>query len=254
MLETLPHTSLLTAFLAGLVSFVSPCILPLVPSYVMVITGLSLDQLSAPLERRIRRRTILGNALCFIGGFSAIFIAFGASASFLGQLLADYQALIRKIGAVIMILFGLQVTGLVRLGFLMVEKRVHLRRPPVGFLGSWLIGATFAAGWTPCVGPILGTLLLYAATADTLADGVTLLAFYALGLGLPLLAAALGLDRCLAYLKQAGPWASLLSKASGIVLIVLGGVLYADAFSNVTAFFERYGIGVAVDLEDGPPG
>ena len=119
---------------------------------------------AAPLDHGSARRIGFG----FIGGFSAIFIALGASASFIGQLLTDYQGPIRKIGAALMILFGLHLAGLVRLGWLMAEKRVHLHRRPVGFLGSWVIGATFAAGWTPCVGPILGTLLLYAATADTM--------------------------------------------------------------------------------------
>jgi len=253
MLEFLPHTSLLTAFLAGVLSFVSPCVLPLVPSYVMYITGLSLDQLSDPLERRQQRRTIVGNSLSFISGFSAVFIAFGASASFIGQLLTDYQELIRKIGALFMMLFGLYLTGVMRLTFLMTEKRIRLRQRPVGYLGSLVIGATFAAGWTPCVGPILGTLLLYAATAETLTDGVTLLTFYALGLGLPLLAAAMGLERCLAYLKHADPYTGILSKASGILLIVFGLALYANVFAVVTSFFERHGIGVSVDLEDGPP-
>lgn len=203
MTESFSHTSLMTAFLAGLLSFASPCVLPLVPSYLMYITGLSLEQLNNPTERGRLRRSIAANSCLFIAGFALVFIAFGASASAVGRLLTDHQDLIRKVGAGVMILFGLHLMGIFTLSFLMAEKRVHLRTRPAGYLGSIVIGATFAAGWTPCVGPVLGTMLLYASTTDTLADGVTLLAFYSLGLGLPLFAAAMGLDRCLTYFRLA---------------------------------------------------
>lgn len=243
MLESLPQTSLMAAFLAGLLSFVSPCVLPLVPSYLMFITGLSFDQLSDSAERHRLRKTIVVNALLFIGGFSLVFIAFGASASLIGQLLTDYQQLIRKVGGVLIVLFGLYVMGILNLRFLMTEKRIHLHNRPAGYAGSVLIGATFAAGWTPCVGPVLGTMLMYASTTDTLADGVTLLAFYSLGLGLPLFAAAMGVDRFLASFKRVRRYQKTVSAASGLFLIIFGLIIYSDSLTLLTSFFERYGIG-----------
>jgi cytochrome c-type biogenesis protein len=237
----------MAAFLAGLLSFVSPCVLPLVPSYITYITGLSLDQLADSVERHLQRKTIAFNSLIFITGFSIVFIAFGASASLIGQVLTSYQHLLRKVGGVLIILFGLYLMGVVKLRFLMTERRIHLRSRPAGYIGSLLIGATFAAGWTPCVGPLLGTMLLYASTTDTLADGVTLLTFYSLGLGLPLFATAMGVDRFLTYFKQVRAYLRMVSFTSGIFLIVFGLMVYSDSLSFLTAFFERHGIGTYVE-------
>ena len=251
MLDILPHTSLMAAFLAGLLSFVSPCLLPLVPSYVAYITGLSWEQLTSAAERRRARKTIVVNALLFIAGFSLVFIAFGASASLIGRLLTDYQHLIRKVGGVLIALFGLYVMGLVNLKFLMTEWRIHLQSRPAGYIGSLLIGATFAAGWTPCVGPVLGTMLMYAGTADTLADGVTLLAFYSLGLGLPLFAAAMGVDRFLACFTHLRAYGKAVSVVSGLFLLIFGLIVYSDSLALLTSFFERHGIGSYLGT-DGP--
>jgi cytochrome c-type biogenesis protein len=243
MIELLPQTSLMAAFLAGSLSFVSPCVLPLVPSYLMYITGLSLEQLVDSAEQNRLRKTIAINALLFIAGFSLVFIAFGASASLIGRLLTDHQPLIRKVGGILIVLFGLYLLGIVKLTFLMSEKRIHFRSRPAGYLGSLLIGATFAASWTPCVGPVLGTMLMYASTTDTLADGVILLAFYSLGLGLPLFAAAMGVDRFLAYFTQVRAYVGVVSSVSGIFLIVFGLIIYSDSLALLTSFFERHGIG-----------
>jgi cytochrome c-type biogenesis protein len=243
MLESLPQTSLMAAFLAGLLSFVSPCVLPLVPSYLMFVTGLSLDQLTDSTERHRWRTTIVINALMFVAGFSLVFIAFGASASLIGRMLSDYQELIRKVGGLFIILFGLYVMGIVKFRFLMTEKRIHLKSRPAGYAGSLLIGATFAAGWTPCVGPVLGTMLMYASTTDRLADGVTLLAFYSLGLGLPLLAAAMGVEQFLTYFRQVRRYAGIGSGICGVFLIIFGLAVYSDSLGLATSFFERYGIG-----------
>lgn len=243
MLDSLPQTSLLAAFLAGLLSFLSPCVLPLVPSYLMYMTGLSLDQLTDSAERRRERTTIIVNALLFIVGFSLVFIAFGASASLIGQMLTDHQQLIRQVGGVFVILFGLYVMGIVRLRFLMTERRIHLISRPAGYAGSLLIGATFAAGWTPCVGPVLGAMLMYASTTDTLADGVTLLAFYSFGLGLPLFAAAIGVERFLACFKHVRGYVGVMSSISGVFLVIFGLAIYSDSLTLITSFLERYGIG-----------
>ena len=194
-----PDVSLFIAFAAGLLSFVSPCVLPLVPSYITYITGLTLEELTSDTERARVRGTIILNSLLFIAGFSAVFIAFGASASLAGQLLLTYQDFIRKLGGVLIIVFGLYVMGLLKLKFLMADKRMHFTSRPAGYVGSFLIGVAFAAGWTPCVGPILGTILLYASTTDSMLTGVKLLTSYSLGIGLPLFITALAIDSFLNY-------------------------------------------------------
>jgi len=239
----LPEASLMAAFLAGLLSFVSPCVLPLVPSYVTYITGLSLGQLTNVGERHLTRKTIILNALLFIAGFSGVFIAFGASASLLGQLLSDYQDLVRKVGGVLIVVFGLYLMGIGKLTILMRERRFHFQSRPAGYAGSVLIGAAFAAGWTPCVGPVLGTVLMYTSTTETMMDGVTLLSYYSMGLGLPLFAVALAVDRFLVYFKQARAYLGMISTGSGMILVVFGIMLFTNALPLLTAFFEQYGIG-----------
>ncbi len=243
MPDSIQHISLFAAFTAGLLSFVSPCVLPLVPSYVSYITGLSVEQLASVEVRHRFRRAIVLNSLLFIAGFSSVFIAFGASASLIGQSLMTYQDLIRKIGGILIIVFGLYLLGVFNLKFLQTEKRFHFSTRPAGYLGSFLIGVAFAAGWTPCVGPVLGTILLYASTTDGLLDGVMLLTFYSLGLGLPLFATALGVDRFLEYFKQVRIYLWGVSAISGVCLVVVGLMIYANSLTMVTSLLDRYGIG-----------
>lgn len=243
MMQSIPQISLLAAFSAGLLSFVSPCVLPLVPSYISYITGLSVEQLTDASERNKFKSAIILNALLFIGGFSTVFIAFGASASFLGQILITYQDHIRRIGGLMIIVFGLYLLGILNLNFLKVEHRYQFRNRPAGYLGSFVIGIAFAAGWTPCVGPVLGTILLYASTTDSLWSGVVLLACYSLGLALPLFLTALAVDRFLAYFKEVRAYLWGVSTVSGVLLIVVGVMIYANSLTMITSFLERYGIG-----------
>lgn len=243
MPESIHQVSLFAAFTAGFLSFVSPCVLPLVPSYVSYITGLSVEDLAKAEARHRFRRTIVVNSLLFIAGFSCVFIAFGASASLIGQGLIIYQDYIRKIGGVLIVIFGLYLLGVLNLNFLQTEKRFHFSSRPAGYLGSFLIGVAFAAGWTPCVGPVLGTILLYASTTDGLMDGVTLLASYSLGLGLPLFATAMGVDRFLEYFRQVRSYLWGVSAVSGLFLVVVGVMIYANSLTMITSLFDRYGIG-----------
>ena len=243
MTQTVPQISLLAAFSAGLLSFVSPCVLPLVPSYVSYITGLSIEQLTDVSERVKFKKAIVLNSLLFIAGFSSVFIAFGASASLLGQLLISYQDYIRRVGGIVIILFGLYLLGILNLNFLKMEHRYQFRNRPAGYLGSFLIGIAFAAGWTPCVGPVLGSILLYASTTDSLLNGVVLLTFYSLGLGIPLFLTALGVDRFLAYFKEVRAYMWGVSTVSGVLLVAVGAMIYANSLTMVTSFLERYGIG-----------
>jgi cytochrome c-type biogenesis protein len=241
--DSVQQISLFAAFTAGLLSFVSPCVLPLVPSYISYITGLSVEQL-ADAEARVRyRREIIVNALIFIAGFSSVFIAFGASASLIGQALMTYQEHLRKIGGILIIVFGLYLLGLLNLSLFRTERRLHFRTRPAGYLGSFFIGVAFAAGWTPCVGPVLGTILLYASTTEALSQGVLLLACYSLGLGLPLFMTALGVDRFLAYFKEFRGYLRGVSTVSGALLVLVGVLVYANSLTLITGFLERYGIG-----------
>ena len=243
MFDSIQQISLFAAFSAGLLSFVSPCVLPLVPSYVSYISGLTVEQLADTTQRQRFRKAIILNSLLFIAGFSAVFIAFGASASLIGQMLITYQEYIRKIGGVLIVIFGLYLLGVLNMGFLTTEKRFHFRHRPAGYAGSFLIGVAFAAGWTPCVGPVLGTILLYASTSDALANGVALLTAYSLGLGLPLFLTALGVDRFLTYFKQVRGYLRGVSAVSGVLLVVVGVMLYANSLTLLTGFFDRHGIG-----------
>ena len=242
MTESMQSISLAAAFTAGLLSFVSPCVLPLVPSYVSYVTGLSIEQLTDLTERSRLRKTIILNSLLFIAGFSSVFVAFGTSASLIGALLT-YQEHVRRIGGIIVIVFGLYLLGILNLNVLKIERRYQFRSHPAGYLGSFLIGIAFAAGWTPCVGPVLGTILLYAGTTDSLLNGVVLLIFYSFGLGLPLFLTALGVDRFLVYFKEVRGYLWGVSTVSGILLIVVGVMIYADSLTIITSFLERYGIG-----------
>lgn len=243
MTQSIPQISLIAAFSAGLLSFVSPCVLPLVPSYISYITGLSVEQLTDASERVKFKKAIVLNSLLFIAGFSSVFIAFGASASLLGQVLITYQDHIRRFGGALIVVFGLYLLGILNLNFLKMEHRFQFRSRPAGYLGSFLIGVAFAAGWTPCVGPVLGSILLYASTTDSLVSGVVLLTSYSLGLGLPLFLTALGVDRFLAYFKQARAYLWGVSTVSGVLLVVVGVMIYANSLTMVTSFLEQYGIG-----------
>lgn len=242
-MQSVQQISLFAAFSAGLLSFVSPCVLPLVPSYISYITGLSVEQLADSGERQRFRGLIIANSLLFIAGFSCVFIAFGASASLIGQVLIVYQDYLRKLGAILIIIFGLYLLGILKLTFLTSEHRLHFKSRPAGYVGSFLIGVAFAAGWTPCVGPVLGTILLYASTTDSLLDGVVLLSSYSLGLGLPLFATALGVDRFLSYFKQVRGYLWGVSTVSGALLVVVGVLIYANSLTVITSFLERAGIG-----------
>jgi cytochrome c-type biogenesis protein len=249
MIDSLNQVSLFAAFSAGLLSFISPCVLPLVPSYVSYITGLSLEQLTDVAERQRFRKAILLNSLLFILGFSTVFIAFGASASFVGQVLFEYQDIIRKFGAVLIIIFGLYMLGVLKMDFLMREYHlVQFNSRPVGYAGSFLIGTAFAAAWTPCVGPILGAILAYASTTESMKDGIFLLASYSVGLGLPLFITAFSVESFLNYFKKAQVYIRGVSVVGGAFLIMAGVMIYGDSLTRLTSFLERNGIGWYIGL------
>lgn len=228
--------SYLVAFSAGLLSFVSPCVLPLIPAYVSFITGLSLSELTEENRSSTLRKDTIFNSIFFILGFSTVFVALGASASLLGKFLLDYQWVLTKAGGILIILFGLFITGFLRLDFLYREKRIHLRGKPAGYLGSFVVGATFALGWTPCVGPILSAILLYASTCQSVTSGIGLLATYSLGLGIPFFLSSLALNSFLIYMDRARRYIRTISVLSGIFLIIVGVLILTDYFRTVSNF------------------
>ncbi len=243
-MDSISQISIFAAFSAGLLSFISPCVLPLVPSYLSYITGLSVENLAKVEERERFKSAILLNALLFIAGFSTVFIAFGASASLIGQVLYEYQDVIRKIGGILIIIFGLYLLGMLKLNIFMTERRlVHFESRPVGYLGSFLIGTAFAAGWTPCVGPVLGTILAYASTTESMSGGVMLLSAYSFGLGLPFFLSAFGMDTFLSYFKSLRTYLGGVSFVSGGLLILVGIMIFTDSVTLFTSFLERNGIG-----------
>lgn len=222
--------SFFLAFTGGLLSFLSPCVLPLVPSYLVFITGLSFEELTADHPQRKLRRIILSHSLLFILGFSVLFTLLGASASFIGQLLAVHKDILRIAGGILVIIFGLLISGFFSFAFLQREKRFHLQTKPLGYLGSFLVGVAFAAGWTPCVGPILASILLYASTAEDMRMGILLLLFYSLGLGLPFFACSLALNTFLSTFQKTRSYLGILTKVGGILLIIIGILLLTNSF------------------------
>jgi cytochrome c-type biogenesis protein len=235
------QVSVLVAMGAGLLSFLSPCVFPLIPSYLAFVGGLSLEEIQGSVVADARhRRQLLGHAVAFIVGFSTIFIAFGASATALGQLLFDYQLLIRKVGGVLVVLFGLHIAGWLSLPFLLREKHLDLKAQPGGYLGAYLVGVTFAAGWIPCVGPILGSILVMASTSQTVGQGILLLAAYSAGLAIPFFLSALLFGRFLHFFtrfKRLLPW---VSRVSGLLLILVGVLLLTDYFTLLSTFALRF--------------
>jgi cytochrome c-type biogenesis protein len=229
------NVSLGTAFLAGLVSFLSPCVLPLIPTYLAYLAGVSVTELAAPGTARLRL-LLLTNALLFVAGFSLVFVALGLSASALGKLLLRHQNLLRQISGVLIIFFGLHMAGLLRLKWLMKEKRVHFIPQKAGWLNSLLMGMAFSAGWVPCIGPILASILLLAGQSESLTRGACLLASYSLGLALPFLIAALGVGHLVQALRRHASLLPLVARLGGWLLIGMGLLVLTNAFARLSSF------------------
>ena len=239
MLENGEALTIWMALGAGILSFLSPCVLPIFPSYLSFVTGLSFSELSGSVNNVRTRRAIMLNALCFIFGFSVVFMSLGASFSLLGQLLFDYQQILRKVGGVLVILFGLYIAGFLKLPFLSRTVRVELHDRPAGYLGAFIVGVTFAAGWTPCVGPILGSILLYASTAKTAYMGILMLGAYSLGLAIPFFLSALALNRYLDYFDRFKRLIPVVNAAGGIFLVFVGSLLLTNYFTLLSAYALR---------------
>ena len=220
------------AFLAGLLSFLSPCVLPLVPSYVGFLTGMTLGEMTG------RRRAALIHGLLFVGGFSLIFILLGASATALGRALNYYQVWLQRIGGVLIILFGLLCLGIFKVSLLAQERRLQLERKPVGYLGSVLVGMAFAAGWTPCIGPVLGGILGLAATSSDVSRGMLLLGVYSAGLALPFLVAAVAVESFLEWFQRFRRFLPWVMRISGVLLVLVGILLVTGEFTRLAGWLQ----------------
>jgi cytochrome c-type biogenesis protein len=209
------------AFSAGLFSFLSPCVLPLFPSYLSFITGMSVADLQRDLTSAARRRVML-HSVIFVLGFSLVFVALGASFSAAGQLLFQYRDGIRIAGGILIVIFGLYIAGLLKVAMFGRTQQWQIRETPAGYIGSFLVGVTFAIGWTPCVGPILGAILSLAGTAETVSRGVGLLVAYSAGLGVPFLLSAIALGSFLKFFKRYRPFIPMVERGAGVLLIVVG--------------------------------
>ena len=221
------------AFLAGLLSFVSPCVLPIVPPYLAYLAGVSFSDLqSAEVERERARRIIL-SAVAFVAGFTTVFVALGATASVIGQTIAQYFGVLSVIAGIIIIIMGLHFLGLFRIGFLYREARVDVRNKPAGFVGAYVMGLAFAFGWTPCVGPVLAAILFIAGAEDTALRGAGLLAVYSLGIGLPFIIAAIFASRFISWANRFKRHMATVEKAMGGLLVITGLLFVTGQMSRI---------------------
>ncbi|WP_303720554.1 cytochrome c biogenesis CcdA family protein [Malonomonas rubra] len=233
------------AFTAGLLSYFSPCVLPLIPSYLTYISGLSFGELNVTHASTKVRMTVITHSLVFIAGFSVVFIALGALA---GLASSTFQAhlreglgIVQKVGGVLIFLFGVHLSGLFHFGVLLGEKRIQLRNKPTGFVGTFLVGIAFAAGWTPCIGPILGAILAIAASsAGGAGRGVLLLSAYSVGLGVPFLISGILFHSFLGFFNRFKKHIRIVEILTGLLLMVAGVLLFFDMFSRLAGYLYRF--------------
>ena len=244
------NVTLLAAFGAGLLSFISPCVLPLIPGYLSYISGLSLDEMrgtpvaggSAVAVARPAgtTRQVVLSSLAFIVGFSLVFISLGAAASAIGQFLTQQQALFNRIAGAVIVIFGLHTMGVLRIEWLYQQKSVQTKRRPAGFFGAMLVGIAFAFGWTPCIGPILSGILALAGSGETVAKGVRLLLVYSLGLGVPFFATALAINHFFAALGRIRRHYHKIELVSGALLVVIGLLIFTNKFTLIAQWLTPY--------------
>jgi cytochrome c-type biogenesis protein len=227
----------IAAFAAGLISFLSPCVLPLVPGYVSLISGAGVEELKQQDSRLLR--SVMLNSIMFILGFSLVFMVLGAVASGIGQLTRQHLALLSKIAGIIIIVFGLHLTGLTPIKALYADKRLHSLSPKSTAAGAFLVGFAFAFGWTPCIGPILTVILTFAAAEATVAKGVFLLAIYSLGLAVPFLLTSVGIDRFLAFYGRFRRHLHTVEVVSGVLLIAIGALVFTRHFAIINSWLNH---------------
>ncbi len=224
----------------GLLSFISPCVLPIVPGYLSFISGVSFEEMQNEEQRSTVRKRIASNAFFFILGFSIVFIALGASATAVGRFLHEQISIIEKVAGVIVIIFGLHMTGIFRIPFLNYEKRFQASGRKLGFLGSFVVGLAFAFGWTPCIGPILAAILTIASQQDTVTKGVILLAAYSLGLGIPFFLAGLSVTAFYSVFNKFKKHLHTVEVVGGVLLIAVGVLIATNTLTIISGYLARW--------------
>ena len=233
----------IAAFVAGILSFLSPCVLPLVPGYVSLISGATVEDLQAPNQRMLR--TVMLHSITFVLGFSVVFVALGAAATGIGQFAAEYHRWLSRIAGIVVIIFGLHLTGIWKINALYADKRLHDVKGGSSAVGSFAVGFAFAFGWTPCIGPILATILVFAGAQGTVLKGILLLAIYSLGLAVPFLLTSLGIDRFLAFYGRFRRHLHTVEVVSGVLLIAIGVLIFLNnlkLLSGYLSFLNRFAL------------
>jgi cytochrome c-type biogenesis protein len=237
--------SLIAAFAAGLLSFISPCVLPLIPGYISFISGVTLEDMRAgpagqAAVAAVSRTRVVGTSIAFIAGFSLVFVSLGASASALGQLLLPRLTLLGRIAGIVIIAFGLHTMGILRIRWLEADTRVQTRAKPAGIVGAGVVGVAFAFGWTPCIGPILAGILAVAASQETVSQGIRLLAVYSLGLGIPFLVTALAINQFFAAFARIRRHYRAIEVTSGALLVVIGVLMVVNRLTVIAQYLSPY--------------
>jgi cytochrome c-type biogenesis protein len=232
------NVTLVAAFVAGFLSFISPCVLPLIPGYISFVSGASLEDMRA--GQGAARRQVLISSLAFVLGFSIVFVALGASATAIGRFIFDKLPVLTKIAGALIILFGLHMMGVFRLAFLDNEKRAQAQRKPAGPIGALLVGIAFAFGWTPCIGPILAGILVVAGSKETIGEGVLLLAVYSLGLGVPFLLTSIAIDRFFSVAAAIRRHYHAIELSSGGLLVAIGVLIFTGQLTVIVRYLQPY--------------
>ncbi len=234
------NVTYLAALFAGFISFISPCVLPLVPAYISFISGVSMDELrNAERQQQMTLRLMI-SSLLFIGGFTLVFVLLGATATFVGVFLLKNLGLISKVAGVVLIIFGLHVAGLIKIPFLNYEARFQTGNKPTSAIGAVFVGSAFAFGWTPCIGPILGGILAIAGSQETVGQGMLLLLVYSLGLGIPFFLTAIATQRLLRAMNRVKKHFKTIEIVSGGFLIVIGIMMVFNLFTTLNGVLVRW--------------
>lgn len=234
------EVTLLASFVAGILSFISPCVLPLIPGYISFISGLTLEEMQGAQPTTEVRSHVLVASVAFVLGFTVIFVAAGASASALGRFIYEQAPILEKIAGTLLIVLGLHMMGVFRIRLLESDKRIHTQQKPAGPVGAFLVGMAFAFAWTPCIGPILGGILALAASRESVGEGMQMLAAYSLGLGVPFLLTSLAINKFFSVAATIRRHYRAIELVSGGLLIVVGLLIFFDQFTLIVRFLTPY--------------